>query len=221
LSSRAERGIWVRAGTGESQALRAETQIPRFARDDKPKRGDKPKRNDQPKRDDNKKRDDNEKWEFSHRAESNLSSGRHEVLKAWIAAILWLIVIAIESTPWLSSHNTSRILYPLLHFLFGLNRLSFEHWHFYIRKSGHFVGYAILSFLLFRAWRVTLPVLANVKWAVRWASLAVLGTALVASLDEWHQTFIPSRTGRWQDVVLDTCGGLAAQILVFLWLKLS
>jgi VanZ family protein len=44
-------------------------------------------------------------------------------------------------------------------------------------------------------------------------------TAFVASLDEWHQTFIPSRTGRWQDVVLDTCAGIAAQLLIFLLLK--
>ena len=70
------------------------------------------------------------------RSPIRLSSDRHHVLKAWIAAILWLIVIAIESTAWLSAHNTSRILYPLLHFLFGLNPLQFEHWHFYIRKGG-------------------------------------------------------------------------------------
>jgi VanZ family protein len=149
-----------------------------------------------------------------------LNSTRHEALKAWILAILWLIVIAIESTALLSAHNTSRILYPLLHFVFGVNFRQFESWHFYIRKTGHFVGYAVLSILLFRAWRATLPVLENVKWTLRWATIAILGTAFVASLDEWHQTFLPSRTGRWQDVVLDTCGGLAAQILVFLWLKL-
>jgi VanZ family protein len=148
-----------------------------------------------------------------------LNSRQREVLKAWIAAILWLIVIAIESTAWLSSHNTSRILYPLLHFLFGLDLVHFETWHFYIRKSGHVVGYAILSTLLFRAWRATWPGLDNVKWKPRWAAIAILGTAFVASLDEWHQSFIPSRTGRWQDVVLDTCAGIAAQILIFLWIK--
>src|SRR5271168_3888823 len=80
-----------------------------------------------------------------------LSSDRHEVLKAWIAAILWLILIAIESSALLSAHNTSRILYPLLHFFFGLDPVRFEYWHFYIRKSGHVVGYGTLSILLFRA----------------------------------------------------------------------
>jgi len=146
-----------------------------------------------------------------------LNSDRHSVLKAWVAAILWLIVIAIESSALLSAHNTGRILYPLLHFLFGLDWERFDYWHFYMRKGGHVVGYAILSILLFRAWRATLPALSNVKWTPRWAAIAVLGTAIVASLDEWHQSFIPSRTGRWQDVVLDTCAGIGAQVLVLLW----
>jgi VanZ family protein len=138
---------------------------------------------------------------------------------AWIAAILWLILIAIESTALLSAHNTSRILYPILHFLFGLDWARFEFWHVYIRKGGHVVGYAILSVLLFRAWRATLPAMSGAHWTPRWATIAILGTALVASLDEWHQSFIPSRTGRWQDVVLDTAAGIAAQALIFLWWK--
>jgi VanZ family protein len=146
-----------------------------------------------------------------------LSTDRHEVLKAWIALILWLIVIAIESTASLSAHNTSRILYPLLHFFFGIDHARFEPWHFFLRKSGHVFGYGLLSILLFRAWRETLPALGNPKWTFRWANIAVLGTALVASLDEWHQSFIPSRTGTPRDVLLDTCAGVGAQILVFLW----
>lgn len=152
-------------------------------------------------------------------ARSSLSSDRHQVLKAWIATVLWLIVIAIESSAMLSAHNTSRILYPLLHALFGLNWESFEHWHFFIRKGGHVFGYGMLSFLLFRSWRATLPAFENIRWRSYWATMAILGTALVASLDEWHQSFIPSRTGRWQDVVLDICAGIGAQILVLLWVK--
>lgn len=148
---------------------------------------------------------------------TRLNSDRNNLLKAWIATILWLIVIAIESTAYLSAHNTSRILFPILHFLFGMDWMRFEFWHFYIRKGGHVVGYGILSFLLFRAWRATLPSWNRAGWTLRWSAIAVLGTAIVASLDEWHQSFIPSRTGRWQDVVLDTCAGVATQILIFLW----
>jgi VanZ family protein len=140
----------------------------------------------------------------------------HHAVKAWIAAILWLIVIGIESSDWLSAHHTSRILYPILHLLFGLNRVQFEHWHFFIRKGGHVFGYGLLSFLLFRAWRESLPLGGHAKWSLRWSGMALVGTAFVASLDEWHQSFLPSRTGRWEDVVLDTSAGVAVQILVFL-----
>lgn len=143
-----------------------------------------------------------------------MSTQRHNVLKAWIAAILWLIVIAIESTTYLSSHNTSRFLYPLLHFLFGMNHARFEYLHFYMRKGGHVFGYGMLSILLFRAWRETLPAIDGGNWAFPWAALAVFGTAVVASLDEWHQSYIPSRTGTPWDVLLDTCAGIAAQILL-------
>jgi VanZ family protein len=149
-----------------------------------------------------------------------LNSHRQDLLKAWIAAILWLIVISIESTTYLSGQNTSHILYPLFHLLFGVDAAHFEPWHHLLRKTGHVIGYALLSFFLFRAWRETLPAEPR-KWTFRWASLAVLGTFLVASLDEWHQTTLPSRTGRWQDVVLDTSAGIAAQFLLFLFLRKS
>lgn len=150
-----------------------------------------------------------------------MSSDRHQLLKAWIAAILWLIVIAIESTQYLSAHNTSRILYPVLHFLFGMDWDRFAIWHFYIRKGGHVFGYSLLSILLFRAWRETLPAASGTRWTFRWTGIAILGTVLVASLDEWHQSFIPSRTGTVRDVILDTCAGIGAQILLFLWVRWS
>ena len=143
-----------------------------------------------------------------------MSDKKHDALKAWLATILWLIVIAIESSAYLSANNTSKILYPLLHFLFGVDRAGFETWHFLLRKSGHVIGYALLSILLFRAWRETLPA-PGFTWTLRWASIALLATALVASLDEWHQSFLPSRTGRWQDVVLDTSAAIGAQLLLF------
>lgn len=138
-----------------------------------------------------------------------------EVLKVWIAAGLWLVLIAIESSDLLSAANTGRILYPILHFLFGITREQFTIWHFYIRKTGHFVGYFVLSALLFRAWRLTLPTRNPRVWAMRWATVAFFMSVLVASLDEWHQSFLPSRTGKVSDVVLDSCAALVAQFLIF------
>jgi VanZ family protein len=139
--------------------------------------------------------------------------------KAWLAALLWLGLIAFESTNILSAEKTGRILYPLLHFLLGLDPVRFLTWHFVLRKTGHVIGYAILSLLLFRAWKATILVSGSPRWSIVWARIAFTMTALVASLDEWHQTFLPSRTGTIRDVVLDSTAALAAQILLFFWLQ--
>jgi len=146
-----------------------------------------------------------------------LNLHQKQVTKAWIAAGLWMILIAIESTSYLSSANTSRLLYPIFHFLFGLDPIRFITWHHYIRKTGHFVGYFMLSLLLFRAWRATLP--SPSIWDLRWAAIAFLMSAFVGSMDEWHQTFLPSRTGLVSDAVLDSMAALIAQIVIFVLLQ--
>ena len=144
---------------------------------------------------------------------------RPPIWKSWLAALLWLGLIAFESTNALSAAKTSRILYPLLHFLLGLDPARFLTWHFILRKTGHVIGYAVLSLLFYRAWKVTIPIPGNPGWSITWARIAFTMTALVASLDEWHQTFLPSRTGTIWDVVLDSCAALVAQILLYLWLQ--
>ncbi|HTA23537.1 MAG TPA: VanZ family protein [Terriglobales bacterium] len=140
-----------------------------------------------------------------------------DILKVWFAAGLWLVVIAIESTTYLSSDYTGRFLYPIFHFLFGMGWRQFAVWHHYIRKGGHFVGYFILSVLLFRAWKITLRLPS--LWALRWSAIAFFMSALVASMDEWHQTYLPSRTGAISDVLLDSSAALTAQIVIFLFLR--
>ena len=46
--------------------------------------------------------------------------------------------------------------------------------------------------------------------------LAILATFLVASADEFHQSFLPNRTGQFSDVLLDTCGAVALCLVLFL-----
>jgi VanZ family protein len=93
--------------------------------------------------------------------------------------------------------------------------VRFEVWDFYIRKIGHFVGYFGLSILLFRAWRDTLPRLSTSRWCLAWAGISFFMSVFVASLDEWHQTHLVSRTGTLRDVFLDSAAALAAQIMLF------
>ena len=140
--------------------------------------------------------------------------------KAWLAAGLWLGLIAFESTDWLSSAHTGSLLYFWLVRLFGpINPIAFDTFHHYLRKTGHVIGYAMLSLLLFRAWRATLPRIDVARWSVRWAAIAWLMTALVASVDEWHQSYLPSRTGTIRDVFLDSSAALLLQIVLWLILR--
>jgi VanZ family protein len=148
-----------------------------------------------------------------------LNPAQKQLWKEWTAAVLWLGLIAVESTNLLSASNTSRILYPIFHFFTGVDPVRFVLWDYYIRKIGHFVGYFGLSVLLFRAWRATLPFASSSRWSIQWARISFFMTALVASLDEWHQTYLSSRTGSLHDVLLDSSAALIAQILIFLFLE--
>jgi VanZ family protein len=96
----------------------------------------------------------------------------------------------------------------------------FAVWHALLRKTGHFVGYFTLSVLLFRSWRASFPRLST-RWCLQWGTLAFLCTSLVAVLDEWHQSFLPSRTGTFRGVILDSSAGLVAQIALFAILQRS
>jgi VanZ family protein len=148
-----------------------------------------------------------------------LTHSKKDVWKVWVAAGLWLAIIVVESSNFGSSGNTSRILYPIFHFFFGFNYQQFEPWHHLIRKCGHFVGYFTLSVLLFRAWRETLSTASNTRWMFNWAGIAWVMTTLVACLDEWHQAYIPTRGSSIYDVLLDSSAALAAQIIIWLWLR--
>jgi VanZ family protein len=148
------------------------------------------------------------------------TSPRDPVWKTWTAAVLWLGLIAVESSRFLSSENTGKFLYELLtRFVGSLNLDTFEVWHHYLRKTGHVIGYAVLSWLLFRAWRATLASIWDGRWAFRWAAIAFLMTATAASLDEWHQSFIPTRTGTIWDVLLDSSAALAVQFVIYAVLR--
>jgi VanZ family protein len=137
---------------------------------------------------------------------------------AWWPVVAGIAVIAVESSKYLGADHTSHPLRWLVQAIFGpMTDSSWETVHHYIRKSGHFIGYGALGVAWLRAWWMTLPAsrfLAD-------AALALLGTALVASCDEWHQKFLPNRTGTPWDVLLDSCGALFMLWIVFISLRVS
>ena len=110
------------------------------------------------------------------------------------------------------------MLYALLRRLFGdIDFYKFLVFHHYLRKTGHVVGYGMLSLLLLRGWRATLG--RDQALLLRTALLSWLGTAVVAAMDEWHQSYIPSRTGTIWDVGLDCVAGVIFLLVVYLWLR--
>jgi len=146
-------------------------------------------------------------------------SARWEWLRRWWPALAWAVVISIFSTGAFTSENTNRVIIPILHWL--LPRMPMETLqliHHYIRKSAHFAEYFIFSILLLRAIR-------GPKRGIRlaWALLAIAIVACYASLDEFHQSFVPGRTAAVGDVMIDTSGGIAAQAiaaLLMMWAHL-
>jgi VanZ family protein len=128
-----------------------------------------------------------------------------------------LACISVESTDLMSAQHTHGWIYFLLQKYFP-HVSPWQLWdvNLMIRKTGHVVGYGLLSATLYRALRGTFE--RPVKWQGRFAFLAILATAFVASADEIHQMSLPSRTGTWHDIVLDTSAAILTQILIYFYL---
>ena len=138
-------------------------------------------------------------------------------LNAWLPVAVGIAVIMVESTEWLGADHTSHPLRWLWETIFGPVSLArWEMIHHLIRKSGHFFGYGFIGLAWLRAWWMTLPHSHFLNDAI----LALLGTAAVASCDEWHQSYLPNRTGTPWDVLLDCCGALTLQLAVYIFMRI-
>lgn len=81
-----------------------------------------------------------------------------------------------------------------------------------LKKAGHAFAYGVLAWLYQRALRphIRTPLVLRIASA----SLAVV----YALSDEYHQTFVPGRTGRLFDVLVDGAGTCGAMLLSW-WLE--
>lgn len=141
------------------------------------------------------------------------------LLSAWIPALFCIVMISISSSDTFSSDNTSHFLRPLLQSIFGTFRD--EVWVrvlFDIRKVGHFFAYGFVSLVFFRAARMTFRLnraYSAVTASLRAAAVALLLTLSLCGLDEFHQSFLPQRTGSPFDVLLDMCGAVTCHLIMF------
>lgn len=121
-------------------------------------------------------------------------------------------MVLLASTDVFSGEHTGSVLAV---FLGWLPAAYFDFIHLAIRKVAHLSEYGVLTFLFFRAWRGPAH-----GWSMLWARRAFACCLAVAAIDEFHQSFVPSRTSKIQDVLIDACGGMLA-LLITHWLTSS
>ena len=125
--------------------------------------------------------------------------------------LLWLAFISFASTGEFSAVNSSRFIRPVLLWLFpGISEGQLGGIHFLTRKVSHLVEYAILAFLARRAFITS----SHAGIQRRWFQLGLLLVVLCSLLDEFQQSFAPSRSGSIVDSIVDVIGGLTV-LLIF------
>jgi VanZ family protein len=132
-------------------------------------------------------------------------------LSRYLPLVIWLVFISVASSDSFSANNTSRIIGPLVLWLFpNTSPETLAAIHFIVRKIAHFTEYAILAYLAARAFRTSpRPALAN-----RWFVAALALVVVYALLDEYHQAFVPSRTASIYDSFIDMSGGLITLVIL-------
>ena len=135
-------------------------------------------------------------------------------LSRYLPLVAWLAFICFASSDSFNAGNTSRIIGPLVLWLFpNTSAETLATIHFITRKLAHFTEYAILGFLAARAFSTS----PRPSIQRRWLLISLVLIVAYALLDEYHQSFVPSRTASVFDSFIDMSGGLVA--LLVIWRK--
>jgi VanZ family protein len=118
------------------------------------------------------------------------------------ATVLWMGLIFSLSTASFSSAQTEPFITSLYSHVMPLfAALSIETADLLIRKLAHLSEYFIFGIMVSHALRKR-----SGLTTVNQISLAIPLGIIYAISDEWHQSFVPSRTASTMDVLLDTLG---------------
>ena len=133
----------------------------------------------------------------------------------YLPLIAWLTFISFASSDNFNAGNTSRIIGPLILWLFPTTSSeTLAVIHFITRKIAHFTEYAILGFLAARAFHTSpRPAISQ-----RWFLICVTLVVVYALIDEYHQSFVSLRTASIFDSIIDIAGGFFA-LMCFAHLK--
>ena len=128
---------------------------------------------------------------------------------AWAPVVGWVALIAWLSGDGFSDEQTAVWLAgaPFVSSL-GLSPAHIDTANLILRKTAHFVEYAILAMLAYRA--------LGTSATPRSRGARLLGAVLIAvgcaTLDELHQSVTLTRTGRPRDVLIDGLGAFAGAL---------
>ena len=130
-----------------------------------------------------------------------------KIIISWILLALWMAFIFYMSScnGNVSSDQSGTIAY-VLHNILGINYS--DKLIFIIRKCAHVSEFFILSILV-----INLVSKYNVKHIY---FISFIVCVLYASSDEFHQLFVPGRSGLVTDVLIDLIGVVLGLLLVFL-----
>jgi VanZ family protein len=136
--------------------------------------------------------------------------------KYWLPVLAWMALIFSASSDKHSYEHSSRLVEPLLRWLFPhMSEAHIHAVHELLRKCAHLTEYAVLALLVWRG--VRKPSKNNPRpWNWPEARFTLLMVMLYAATDEFHQRFVPTRTSLVSDVFIDTAGGAAG--LLALWM---
>lgn len=129
---------------------------------------------------------------------------------SYILLIIWMILIFKFSSDSgkVSTGKSDSIINIANDFGLNLNNVFGTYVDFTVRKCGHLIEYLILYFLLYNCLNYNLTKKTNLK-----LSLFIL--FLYACSDEFHQLFVPGRSGQFKDVLIDTLGGFIGLVLIY------
>ncbi len=138
-------------------------------------------------------------------------------LKYWVPVFIVMALIFLGSSDRQSAQHSSRIVGPILRWLFpDLSLDALDKGIFAIRKCAHLAEYAVLGLLAWRAFHK--PDSNNLRpWEWPDATRAMAVVVLYATSDELHQLFVPTRQASVVDVLIDTTGAILALGLLWLW----
>ena len=141
------------------------------------------------------------------------------LIAVYIMIFLFSAADAAESSS-LSVSVTRKLINLYYHFFSGNNNAVLtvpvvtDDAEAIVRKMAHFTEYMAVGFLSFG---IAVIWMQRIKAGIVAVTLQVF---LSAGLDEIHQYFVPGRYASFRDVLIDTAGGIAGIMIVFLMYKI-